>query len=65
MLFLIACSYTTNSVSGKENQKWVSQGSILQITHLIKLRCIDDSNHSEDLRLKNHVEQSGKITNIG
>ena len=25
-----------------------------------KLLCIDDSNHSEDLRLKNHVELSGK-----
>ena len=31
----------------------------------VKLLCIDDSDHSEDLRLKNHVEQSGKITNIG
>ena len=31
----------------------------------LKLLCTDDSNHSEDLRLKNHVEQSGKITNIG
>ena len=31
----------------------------------LNLLCIDDSNHSEDLRLKNHVEQSGKVANIG
>ena len=30
-----------------------------------KLLWIDNSNHMEDLRLKNHIEQSGKITNIG
>ena len=40
--------------------------SRLQIANGIpKLLWMDNSNHSEDLRLKNHIKQSGKITNIG
>ena len=30
---LITCSYTRNSVSRKQNQEWLSQGSVLQIAY--------------------------------
>ena len=64
MLFLITCSCgTRNIVQRKQNREWLSQGSILQIAHL-SYSAYTTSYHSEDLRLKNLVEQSGEITTI-
>ena len=49
----------------KKGKSEMAKSRIHTTNRTLELLCIDDSNHSEDLRLKNHAEQSGKITNIG